>query len=281
MPETYTLIDRQTSAQTPIIPDHWRLQSVDGLGMPDVVHVAEEYVGKDGEVHLSARLKKRFVNLKFQMVEDNEADLWDARYDLLEIVKVLAAGFYLRIAAPNGDTRQLDLRYSDGLSLVRDLGSNLAQQMAVLQCVAHDPLLYDPAPIAGGPFDQYDIGNDVDVTNPGSWHTYPVIVIHGPLGNVLVENRTSAETMELDLGTYVLAANDEVTIDLTPGYKTIVSTLNGNIIAYLTNDSNLATWRLLTAPVAPAGVNTIRVSGTGEGANTAFLLDYYARYIGM
>jgi hypothetical protein len=280
MPETYTLIDRQTSAQTPILLPNWRLQTVDGLGMPNVVHVAEEYVGQDGEVYLSSKLKKRFVNLKFQLVEDTEADLWDARYALLEIVKVLAAGFYLRIAAPNGDVRQLDLRYSDGLGMLRDLAQNLAQQVAVLQCVAHDPLLYDPTPLAAV-FDQGDIGNDVDVPNPGSWQTYPVIGIHGPLGDVLVENRTSAETMELDLGAYVLGAGDEVLINLSPGYKTIVSTLNGNIISYLTDDSNLATWRLLTAPVAPLGVNTIRVSGTGDGAGTAFVLDYYARYIGM
>jgi len=281
MPETYTLIDRQTSAQTPIVLPNWRLQTVDGLGMPDIVHVAEEYVGQDGEVHLSAKLKKRFVNLKFQLVYDTEAELWDARYALLEIVKVMQAGFYLRIAAPNGDVRQLDLRYSDSLGMLRDLDQNLAQQKAVLQCVAHDPLLYDPTPISSPLFDQGDIGNDVDVANPGSWQTYPVIGIHGPLGDVLVENRTSAETMELDLGTYVLSAGDEVLINLNPGYKTIVSTLNGNIISYLTSDSNLATWRLLTAPVAPAGVNTIRVSGTGDGANTAFVLDYYARYIGM
>ena len=280
MPETYTLIDRQTSAQTPILLPNWRLQSVDGLGMPDVAHVAEQYVGQDGEVYLSSKLLTRFVNLKFQLVYDTEAGLWDARYDLLEIVKVLQAGFYLRVAAPNGDVRQLDLRYYDGLPMLRDLGQNLSQQKAVLVCVAHDPLLYDPMPLAA-PFVQGDIGNDVDVPNPGSWQTYPVIGIHGPLGDVLVENRTSAETMELDLGTYVLGAGDEVLINLNPGYKTIVSTLNGNIIAYLTDDSNLATWRLLTAPVAPAGVNTIRVSGTGDGAGTTFGLDYYARYIGM
>lgn len=281
MPETYTLIDRQTSAQTPIIPDHWRLQSVDGLGMPDIVHVAEEYVGQAGEVHISSKLTKRFVNLKFQLVEDNEADLWDARYELLEIVKVLQAGFYLRIAAPNGDERQLDLRYSDGLSMIRDLGQNLSQQMAVMQCVAHDPLLYDPDVIDTTNWDQAHIGDDEDVLNPGAWDTYPLISIHGALANVTVENITSAETMKLDLGTYVLTTADEVTIYLAPGYKTITSTLNGNIISYLTSDSNLATWRLLTAPVAPAGVNTIKVSGTGADGNTRFMLEYYARYIGM
>jgi hypothetical protein len=281
MPETYTLIDRQTSAQTPIVLPNWRLQTVDGLGMPDIVHVAEEYVGQDGEVHLSAKLKKRFVNLKFQLVYDTEAELWDARYALLEIVKVLTIGFYLRITAPNGDVRQLDLRYSDSLGMLRDLDQNLAQQKAVLQCVAHDPLLYDPDVIDTTNWDQTHIGDDEDVLNPGSWETYPLIVIHGALANVTVENITSAETMKLDLGTYVLTTADEVMIYLAPGYKTITSTLNGNIISYLTSDSNLATWRLLTAPVAPAGVNTIKVSGTGADGATHFMLEYYARYIGM
>ncbi len=281
MPETYTLIDRWTALQTPIVQPHWRLKSVDGLGMPDLVHVAEQYVGQDGEVYLSSRLKKRFVNLEFQLVYDTEAELWDARYELLEIAKIFAAGFYLRVVAPNGDIRQLDLRFSDGLGMIRKEGRNLIEQPAVLQCVAHDPLLYDPTPVSSAVYDQTDIGNDVDITNPGSWQTYPVITIHGPLDNVLVENRSTAETMELDFGAYSLTAADEVTINLAPGYKTVVSTLNGNIIAYLTTDSNLATWRLLAAPEVAGGVNTIRVSGTNEGANTAFVLDYYARYIGM
>jgi hypothetical protein len=67
MPETYTLYD-SAGNPTSIVRPNWRLQSVDGLGMPDVEHISEQYVGQDGEVYLSSRLKRRFVNLKFQLV---------------------------------------------------------------------------------------------------------------------------------------------------------------------------------------------------------------------
>jgi len=143
MPEVYTLIDSLGNQLDFGLPN-FRITGVEGLGMPGVTHLSEKYAQQDGETWSGASLEKRIVTVSFHIVRESESDLWDARDELLRLIKTLTAGFKLRVTLPNAGVRQIDLRYDSAFSLPRTIEMHDQQQRAVLQCVAHEPLLYDP-----------------------------------------------------------------------------------------------------------------------------------------
>jgi len=300
MPEVYTLIDSRGTPMALSLPNV-RLRDVDGLGMPDLRHLSEQYAQQDGETYLDTRLSKRIVIFSYQLVYNNESDLWDARDDLLEIMKVFASGFTLQIVTPNGNTRLITLRYDSALSLPRSLEMAHEMQVVALQCVAHDPLLYSPNEVAvdfsaglyagtwlfgtatglifPATFGASVINTPTLVTNLGSWLAYPRLLIGGPLSGPIIENLTTSE--KLDLSSYTLVAGEAVVVDLRFGYKTITSSINGNILRYLSTDSDLATFHLAADPEALNGDNTIIAHGSGATVAAQFILAYTPRWIGV
>jgi hypothetical protein len=271
MPERYNLYE-WTGVNTDLVLPHWRLRSVDGLGMPEVAHISERYAQQDGATYQGTRLKKRIVTLTFHLVEDSESDLWDARDELLRAISDFGHGFEIYVFLPNGDTRAIGLQFDSGLSMPRDLNQNLIQQECVLQCVAHDPLLYDPY-VVWLTYNQSALGVVQVVPNAGTWATYPTIFIDGPLTDPVIENQTTGEI--LDLTGFTLLIADVITITLTPGAKAITCTGIGNILPYLSTASNLATWHL------GVGDNDILWTGSGAMASTSLAFSYYRRYIGI
>ena len=90
------------------------------------------------------------------------------------------------------------------------------------------------------------------VTNVGTASTLPVFVFDGPGTVISITNITTGD--KITFSGLILAATEILTIDLTQGNKSITTNLRGaNITRYLTNDSNVGTFRLLP------GVNTISV----------------------
>jgi len=272
MPEIYTFIDYYGN-ETDLLLEHWRVMSVDGLGMSDVGHLGSRYAQQDGETYLGTRLKPRIITMSFQLVYDTESELWDARDGLLRIMQHFAHGFHLRIALPNGDTRQIDLRFQSGLTLPRDLSQNLTQQVCVMQCIAHEPLLYDPDPEVYSYGEAEIVQTPGVIANVGSWVAYPIITVTGPLIQPWLENTTTGEV--LDFSAFDIAGGDVVTIDLTPGHKSITSVAAGNILPYLTTDSDLATWHL--DPLD----NWIQFWGAGATYDTLIEFSFNALYIGI
>jgi len=270
MPETYTLTAVGTGDHIDLILPNVRLRNVDGLGMPDVKHFTEDYAQQEGEAYLGSRLKPRHLLFSFQLVYDTEADLWTARDDLMRVVSVLEDGVYLRVTMPNGDEREIVVRYSGGLSLPRSLEHNLLQQVCVLECIAHDPLFYDPATVTLY-YIYTDVGNNLPFDNLGSWITYPEFVIGGPLNAPIIHHGSQI----LDLSAFNIAAGRSVHIDLRPGHKTITESVVGNILPYLTEASDLATFAF-----EPGG-NVFRLNGNGETAATTFAVAFKALYVGV
>lgn len=72
-----------------------------------------------------------------------------------------------------------------------------------------------------------------------------------------------------------------VTIDLTPGSKTITDNLGNNLIQYITADSNLSQFTFESAPTVSGGINVIYVAVTDIDANTEIRITYYKRYVGV
>jgi hypothetical protein len=94
------------------------------------------------------------------------------------------------------------------------------------------------------------VPGDNTVTNTGSALSYPVIEIKNQGTVQLIRNETLGLELLLDLG---MLDGEIVTIDLTPGYKTMISTWRGNVLGDLLPNSDLGTFKLEGYPRAYYG----------------------------
>ncbi len=296
MPEAYKFLD-QLGAEIQIAQPLIKLREIDGLGMPPVRHIDEQYAQQDGATYLATWLQRRIVTISFQLINTTESDLWDAREELNVLAKQFAAGFRLQVDLPNGAQRRIHLRYSSEMTGQRTWNMGHMRQVAVMQCIAHNPVWYDPTselwsyalPLGLGDWafplgfpegfgaaalDVLEIRNYV-----GTWKAYPIIELTGPIDDCVIENETTDE--KLDFTGYNLAAARTITIDLTPGVKTVTHSTDGNIVDELTTDSDLGTWHIAAHPEALNGDNTMHVTGTNATAATKIEIQFNTQYIGI
>jgi len=286
---------------------HVRFKSIDGIGMAPVRHLEEQYAQQHGTAYLASYLSKRIIPMRWDVFADSEADMWDARDETLRLISVLSQGFKLRLDLPNGTTRQIDLRYDSGLTLPRDLEQIDYEQIMVAQCVAHNPLWYDPESVlwayavsgGAGEFGFEDdglafpagFGGSVASGVPeskeysGSWDAYPTITLHGPMTKPVITNHTLDLTLEFVDG-YAIDEGETVVIDLAPGSDarrplTVTHSVDGNVPDALTNDSDLGTWRIARHPDAVDGINAISVAFTGGNINSQAEIRFNTQYVGV
>lgn len=278
----------------------WRVREIDGLGMPDVRHVAEQYAQQNGETWLATWLGPRVVLLNFLITATTEAAMWQAREQILRLAKTFTAGFALEITLPTGAVRRLNLRYRGELSLPRNLSMPDRHQAVTLQCVAHDPTYYDPRSVlwafavsGGGEGDfgfplgfPAGFGASTAAGIPeakqysGTWRAYPVITLRGPMVKPTITNHTTGEVLEFVDG-YQIDEGETVILDLRPGVKTVTHSVDGNAPDALTDDSDLGTWHIAEHPDAIDGINSISVAFTGGNINTRAEIRFFTRYIGI
>jgi hypothetical protein len=296
MPVTYDLLNVRGGV-IPLRSPHLVLNSVGGLGMAPVRRLTQQDGQQDGQTYLDTRLEPRVVTFALDAYCPCEADLWDTRDVLMRLMAEFANGFILRInLLPHGVRRHLDLRYLAGLEGMHDLHVSPFLQSSSFQGIADLPSLYDPdlqrvnynlGGMAGEGFPitfPVRLGTDElaimsPIVYPGSWKSYPIIRISGPGTNIVISNNTTGET--IDLGVNTLDAGESVTIDCTPGQKTVTHSVDGNVQSWLTTDSDLATFHIAADPEAPGGINDIQVAIDDAAAATTILLTWYVRYIGM
>lgn len=113
------------------------------------------------------------------------------------------------------------------------------------------------------------------VTYTGTVGAWPQIEITGPGRVLTLRNESTGRELAFDL---VLQDGEKLTIDLTPGHKSVVSNWRGNLLGSLLDGSALSTWALEPAPMTVNGYNTISLYMTGTGANTDAAISWQARY---
>lgn len=116
----------------------------------------------------------------------------------------------------------------------------------------------------------------VEIVYDGDYDSYPVITLNGPLADPVITNTITGDRLDFTGGT--IGSTDIWTIDLRYGRKSVLSG-TASIVSYLSDDSDLATFRLLPDPVATGGTNTITVSFTSNGTASAISLAYVNRYL--
>lgn len=110
----------------------------------------------------------------------------------------------------------------------------------------------------------------------GDVDSYPVITITGPLANPVITNITTGDVLDFTGGTVGTA--EIWIIDTRYGRKSALSGTT-SVASYLSEDSDLSTFRLVPDPLATGGTNTIAVESTNAGTASSVVISYYNRYL--
>lgn len=288
------------------------VMSTTGRGMPPIQYITERGPLQHGESLLDYRLRPRIITMVTRRRFQCREDYWDGRNALLDALRPnrQAIGQFnpgvLRKVLPDGSMRDIEVMIESGPAFEpRDTDRWDERAFTeVLRFVAHDPTFYDPDQQAQqwtvviednlifyeSPnytdrlvfpiwFEGPIISAYQDVTYLGTWVGYPTIVVTGPANNLLIENITTDE--KLELVDYTIAAGEIVTFTTEYGNKTVTNQTGVNLLPYLTTDSDLATFHLEPDPGASGGMNQIYVFCSGASPATQVVIYWLIRYIGI
>lgn len=269
----------------------------DGLGMANLHRLKSRGPQQHGDSDRGFQLDPRVFRVFIGLDGESISDLYDKRAALLRLFKPMNAALALRWYLDNGETWQIDAHY------VSDMGMPSAQRQGYYQDViislkAPVPTFYDPVqesvtfalsvasagftiplpipwPIGASTMDQVKT-----VYYAGTFLSFPVVKIVGPITDAKIESYTTDE--KLDFQGYTINAGDYYEIDCRDRYKTVVDSNGTNKIAELSTDSDLVTFHL--EPAADGGLtrgNDFVVTGTGVTTATEVYLRYYTRFVGL
>lgn len=264
------------------------LISEEGLGMPGIKYIDQTGPFQHGKTIYDYRLEPRIIQLLFRENTSSRNNYWLLRREILnllrpsrQVISTFNLGTLRRIM-PDTSVFDIDCLIEQGPSFrARETGSwDEWSVMETIRFICPDPTFYIPTAIietsvaAGGAMP------NIDITYDGSWISYPTIVVTGPIDDLVITNTGTTEV--LDLTGYSLAAGRMITFDLSFGNKTVIESVAGNIIGYLTDDSDVATFHLDCAPAVSGGLNTITIGGSSvSNGVTTVAFSYYKRYIGI
>lgn len=292
---TWTLIVDGVSHALSGGSPYW-VESVLGVGAAEVRRLAQRGPMQHGVSDVGFRLEARELSMVL-VFDAGSAALADAQRDALwAMLRPTDEAMALRCTRDDGSIRQVDVHVSGMVDAPARAGEReLGIQRVGVRFVAANPIWYEPTqrhvtfetssaglavpmavPMVGAAFVAMNIVTAL--VYAGSFDEYPVITLTGPMTDAVLTNETSGDA--LDFTGTTIAAGDSYTIDLRYGYKTVTEDDGTNRLATLTNDSDLATWRLLAAPAAAGGVNNVRFVCDDATGATSVVLSYYRRYMG-
>ncbi len=285
--------------------DQFVIAGVSGTGMPPITYRTQRGPFQHGVTPLGFILEPRTIQLLHRRNANNRDNYWAARADILNLLRPnrqstnqLEIGVLRKIRSPDRLTRDISVFIQSGPEFVAKRRGRWDEFSftEIIQFIAHDPTFFDPVQniqdltldIAGGAiefalefpftFISSALSANDTITYVGTWRSYPTILLQGPMRNPIIRNLTTDEKIAL---TVDIAANRTVTITLEYGNKTIFDDLGTNLIGTLTTDSDLATFSLVPAPLAPLGVNSIANSASSLTAASKITLQWFTRFIGI
>ncbi len=272
------------------------LVGYDGWGASPCHRLSSRGPQQHGDTDRGFRLDPRIGRLVLQFDCTELPQMYAKRTELLRLFAPQNSPVLEWVFA-SGATRNIACVYAGDMTMPWEPGDWAAPKIAV-SLKASDPTFYDPTEVTASwslpttvgfrfPFHfPFMFGSDsisavLSITYAGSWLTYPIIEITGPLENARIENLTTGE--ELDFAGYSIAAGEMVAINTAYGYKTAENNFGTNLIDKLTDPNDLATFHIEASSVGlPSQVNDIVLSGVGyNSALTSARVRYYTRHTGI
>ena len=275
---------------------NYLLTGIDGIAAAPVARIAERGPMQHGESDVGYRLQPRKIALALLARGGDDAAWFARRNTLMQIFRSTDDPLKLRITS--GDmVRQIDCHFNGAMEMTPEVGLAPGWQQVGIELYCPDPTWYDPTGashsflLGGGgalaiplsvpmQVGSSTIDQSIQVQYDGTWDAYPIITAVGPITNLLIQNTTLGD--KLSFSGVTIAAGDSYVIDCRYGYKTVTRTSDGaNRIQDLTDDSNLATFRIGAHPKPLNGTNSIRVAASGLTTASAIYIQYNTRYVGV
>lgn len=267
-----------------------------GFGMAPVSRKTVRGPQQDGESDVGFVLDPRVLAIDLAAFGSSYEDYYSKRDALLRRFVPQEDPIKVRVTLPDESKRQIDCHYIGELDYPSRDKLGWAQRTAVA-LRATDPTFYDPAtktrvfrvaesdglvfPITFSIHFVSSIISEGDTIGyGGSWRSYPTIILRGPLENPIVNNLTTGHKLEL---VHNIASGETVTIELTPGNKSVEDQDGNNLIGTLSADSDLADFHL-AAPQdgSSSRDNVIQISAGGAIAGTSEIeMRWLERYVGI
>lgn len=259
-----------------------------GFGMAPMHRITQRGPLQQGDSDIDFRLDPRILQLPL-LIEASTLDSGYTAREALTKIFTPANGFgTLRITTETMD-RAIDCVTLGGMDFNVDPATGWHVR-TVVQLRASDPTWYNPTPVSGGATPSIagtptpvpltipwtagasTINSTITTTNTGTWISYPIITVIGPISNLVITNTTTGDKIEVS-GT--VSSGDTWTFDLRYGRKTVIDQTGANKASTITADSSLATFAI------ERGANAITVSGTSAGSTSSVSIIYYTRYVGV
>jgi hypothetical protein len=194
----------------------------------------------------------------------------------------------LDIARPDGQRRQIKVRYQEGWEGLGQAGTGISWDNAVVTLLAEDPYYFDPDPVTitlttGTPADFFnpylslssaEVLGETLITNPGDVDAWPSWTIAGPATLVTITRNDTGEAFVLDPNATSIAHGN-----LLLGESVSVST-DPPSVRYQdgTNWIGALNWPAAVLWGLQPGENDLTVELDGAGTGSAVTLTFYPRY---
>ncbi len=294
---------REYPLHTPHQFGRW-VVSFSGFGTPPIDYITQRGPFQHGVTVKDFFLRPRVIQLLIRQAFCDRVAWWAGRAALLNEIRpnrqATATGATpgtLRIVETDGTTRDLSVFITEGPRFEPRVSGEWDEWafMEALRFIAHDPVAFDPDEVTAAfmitldddlvfsitfpiRFGAGDLDDTLAVTYPGTWLTFPIITIVGPVETPRIDNNTTGEKIEFSID---IGPGRTITIDLSEGAKTVVDDLGSNLIGGITSDSDLGTFHIAPDPEAPGGVNDLRLRGIHPTGSTSVSLAYFSRYFGF
>lgn len=268
----------------------------ENFGMAPLHLITSRSPVQQGDTTLDFRLDPRIIQIPILVECFSLQEQYDVRNYLLSMFKPSNRDGVLTVVQPNGNVRQINTRVLGGLDFNMETSAGYSVRTVVrLRC--SDPTWYDPeqislpiVTISGTPtaypkvypvtYGTSAFGGSYDITYAGTWLSYPIITVTGPVTNFSITNASKNQNITLITGT-VIPAGTTLRFDLRYGYKTVTDSAGTNRISWVDSSSELAQFAIYPAPDVTDSINSIVVTGTGTTTASSVTLAYYNRYIGI
>jgi hypothetical protein len=282
--------------ETLLNDDSYVLNQLEGFGLPPIQMNSTRGPLQHGETLQGFYLQPRKIVLGVVGEGGSVLEYLQRRDAMIRLFRPRDTVLSLRVS--EGDfVRQIDVSASASFELPFDMAYPSFVGGAI-ELTAYDPVWYDPtlktvnAMIGAGSgaftvpvpvpwaVGSSVIGQTFVISYVGSWISYPIVRIRGPVTSPIVTNQTTGK--KLDFTGTTIDVGEEYVIDCRYGYKTVKKLSDGsNRIAELTTDSDLSSFAILPDPDVPSGQNSISVSGVEASTATAVFVQYFDRYVGV
>lgn len=281
--------------------------NLEDMGFPPVDYSTSQSPYQRGVTPLSGRFNSRAISMILRASQNSRDSIWNERERLTRLLNPF------RSLAFQSGTLHVERMFRDGTIYHRAIDVSVQKGMNLplhssgtkwdewgftesLQFVAYDPAWYDPEEQVETSVDLsgqeqlvfpfafpllFGLARaDETMTVPylGTVEEFPTIEIDGPIEYISIINTVTNYKIAIQ---YPVADGDTIYVRLAFDRKQIEDAAGNSLLAYLTDDSNIALFALYYDPIAPNGDNDMDITIFGSGANTEVRFRYYNRYFAI